>query len=97
MQKKLGLYINKLITEFDKIPTKRKQLLTDMINFIKTKRENKSDAKLIFICTHNSRRSQFAQIWTQTAAHYYQVDNIKSFSGGSEGDGGNTRTFERTS
>jgi arsenate reductase len=38
---------------------------------------------LNFICTHNSRRSQLAQVWGFYAAHYFNL-NIKSFSGGTE-------------
>jgi arsenate reductase (thioredoxin) len=40
-------------------------------------------AKLNFICTHNSRRSQFAQIWGQTLAGYFDLP-IECFSGGVE-------------
>lgn len=41
-------------------------------------------ARLTFICTHNSRRSQMAQIWAQTAARYFGVPEIAAFSGGTE-------------
>ena len=36
-----------------------------------------------FICTHNSRRSQFSQIWAQTAADFYGI-SAQCFSGGVE-------------
>ncbi len=39
---------------------------------------------LVYICTHNSRRSHFGQIWAQVAAHYYNIPNVYSFSGGTE-------------
>jgi arsenate reductase len=29
---------------------------------------------LNFICTHNSRRSHLSQIWAQTMAYYYQIE-----------------------
>ena len=41
-------------------------------------------ANLNFICTHNSRRSHLSQLWAQTAAHYYNVENVYCFSGGTE-------------
>lgn len=52
----------------------------------------KSQLQLNFICTHNSRRSQFAQIWAQIAAHYYQI-NCSTFSGGVEVTACNPRTI----
>ncbi len=47
---------------------------------------------LNFICTHNSRRSQFAQVWAQIAAHYYGV-SAHSYSGGVEVTACNPRTI----
>jgi arsenate reductase len=45
----------------------------------------KTDEPLVmqFICTHNSRRSQLAQVWAQVAAAYYHVPLV-SLSGGVE-------------
>tara|TARA_B100001057_G_scaffold501276_1_gene623055 strand:+ start:6371 stop:6985 length:615 start_codon:yes stop_codon:yes gene_type:complete len=40
--------------------------------------------KINFICTHNSRRSQFCQIWNQVISKYYGFDKIQSYSGGTE-------------
>jgi len=42
---------------------------------------NKKQVHLNFICTHNSRRSQLAQVWAFFAADYFHL-NIASFSGG---------------
>ena len=39
---------------------------------------------LVYICTHNSRRSHFGQIWAQVAAYYYKIKNVNAFSGGTE-------------
>lgn len=38
----------------------------------------------MYICTHNSRRSHFGQIWAQVAANYFEITNVNSFSGGTE-------------
>ena len=54
--------------------------------------KSKSSLQLNFICTHNSRRSQFAQVWAQIAAHYYGV-SCTSFSGGVEVTACNPRTI----
>tara|TARA_Y100001972_G_scaffold126580_1_gene180724 strand:- start:17872 stop:18498 length:627 start_codon:yes stop_codon:yes gene_type:complete len=61
----------------------RKQILAPLIVYIQGKLDQKADVNLNFICTHNSRRSQFSQIWAQTAADYYGIP-VKSFSGGVE-------------
>jgi arsenate reductase len=37
-----------------------------------------------FICTHNSRRSQIAQLWAWAAGEYFDVRPFESFSGGTE-------------
>ncbi len=65
------------------IPDERKRVLAPLIAYIQEKLDQQADVNLNFICTHNSRRSQFSQIWAQTAADYYGIP-IKSFSGGVE-------------
>lgn len=63
------------------ISSDRKAILQPVIEYIKSKQANHDPVKLNFICTHNSRRSQLAQIWAQTAA-YYNKTAIECFSGG---------------
>ena len=65
------------------IPKERQKVLQGLIKFIQNKKENGQPILLNFICTHNSRRSQFAQIWAQTIAAIQGL-NISSFSGGVE-------------
>ena len=81
------------ITNLDlsSITDERKELLQPLVKYIQTKQEQKKVINLNFICTHNSRRSQFTQIWAQTAAYYYGVE-INSFSGGVEVIACNERT-----
>lgn len=40
------------------------------------------DIHLNFICTHNSRRSQLAQVWAYYAAIYFDLQQVKVYSGG---------------
>jgi len=47
-------------------------------------RENPSSVNLLFVCTHNSRRSHLAQYWAAAAAAYYDVPNVQTYSGGTE-------------
>lgn len=84
MLQTIKLYCDKLITEFDAIPKERQALLEKISNYISSKKESNQAIQLVYICTHNSRRSHFGQIWAQVAANYYNVKNVTSFSGGTE-------------
>jgi arsenate reductase len=66
------------------IPDNRIKRLNKLINYIKLYQDISKKTQLNFICTHNSRRSQFSQIWAVTFAYYFNHRNIYSFSGGTE-------------
>lgn len=76
--------IKELTLSFDDIPSERKKLLEQLAHFIKEKVALNKTVYLVFICTHNSRRSHMAQIWAQAAAAYYTIDNVECYSGGTE-------------
>ena len=61
----------------------RKEILVPLIDYIQKSTDQNNNVNLNFICTHNSRRSQFSQIWAQVAAHYYGI-HANCFSGGVE-------------
>ncbi len=82
--KKLKKYCHTLPNEFNQISEERKKDLIEMGNFVIEKRTTGKVCKLLFICTSNSRRSHMGQIWSQTAATYYGVDSVWTFSGGTE-------------
>ncbi|MEX0685859.1 MAG: protein-tyrosine-phosphatase [Balneolales bacterium] len=65
------------------IPKERKEVLHKLVEYIQKKKDNGEPVLLNFICTHNSRRSQFGQIWAKTLATEENLD-ILSFSGGVE-------------
>ena len=65
------------------ISEERKKLLNLLLDFIRHRQKSSKAAQLTFICTHNSRRSQLAQVWAQTAAAFFGVD-VQCFSGGAE-------------
>lgn len=67
-----------------KISDERKKLLTEIAQFIANERSSFKKVRLNFICTHNSRRSQLAQVWAHYAILFYKQKRIKSFSGGTE-------------
>jgi arsenate reductase len=68
---------------FAAISTERLQLLDEMADYLLAKMKQGEEIRLNFICTHNSRRSQFSQVWAQTAAVFYGID-AACFSGGVE-------------
>jgi len=67
-----------------KISPDRKLLLDQLTNHIQNEKKAGHDIRLNFICTHNSRRSHFSQIWAQTLAAHYKVANTFCYSGGTE-------------
>jgi arsenate reductase (thioredoxin) len=83
--------IGKLICEFDQIPNDRRAIIQQLTDFVTSKSKDGQKSLLNFICTHNSRRSHISQIWAQTAAHYYAIKNVETFSGGTEATAFNPR------
>lgn len=61
----------------------RKPVLHQLQEQIQIKISASQKAEIHFICTHNSRRSQFAQVWAHTLAAYFKLD-IVCYSGGTE-------------
>ena len=68
---------------FSMITSERRVLLEEMAQYLREKLSTGQEIRLNFICTHNSRRSQFSQIWAQTAAAYYGIE-VFCYSGGVE-------------
>ena len=66
------------------ISNERKAILQSLIDYIKDKIENKEEVRLNFICTHNSRRSHLSQVWAQTMAFHFNIQNLFCYSGGTE-------------
>lgn len=60
----------------------RRTLLSSIANFIVSELKQQKAVNLNFICTHNSRRSQLSNVWSSYAANYYNLNTVKSFSGG---------------
>ncbi len=71
----------------------RQLVLEPLIQYIQAKRDANEEIVLNFICTHNSRRSQFAQIWAKVAAAHYCF-SIVSLSGGVEVTAFNERAIQ---
>ncbi len=79
--------VKQLEATFLEIPSERKELLKQLSDYIRKKKEEGEPINLVFICTHNSRRSHMAQLWAQAAAAYYDIESVRTFSGGTEATG----------
>ena len=66
------------------ISSERKEILQNLIVYIQLKVVSKEQIRINFICTHNSRRSHLSQVWAQTMATYFGIDNVFCYSGGTE-------------
>ena len=86
--------VKEVIAEFSQITPKRKKELEQAASFIRQRTEEGKPADMTFICTHNSRRSHLCQIWAQTAAAYYGLTNVTTYSGGTEATACNIRTVQ---
>ena len=77
--------------EVDAISAERKADLDAIAEWIRKRVGAGEPASLVFICTHNSRRSHMGQLWAATAAAYFGVDGVRTFSGGTEATAFNPR------
>lgn len=77
----------KFFTEIDsieKLNENRKEIILSIVDSIIYELKNTNQVNLNFICTHNSRRSQFAQVWAHYAIDFFDLKGIESYSGGTE-------------
>ncbi|MCA0363409.1 MAG: protein-tyrosine-phosphatase [Bacteroidetes bacterium] len=88
----LDKYIKANVLDFSEIPADRKEDLEKIAAYVESKIKKGETAELVYICTHNSRRSHFGQLWAATAAAYYGIENIKTYSGGTEATACNERS-----
>lgn len=98
MQPILQSFIPKLSETIQKaqglaISNDRKAVLKVLIQYIQQKVDEGKEVNLNFICTHNSRRSQFSQIWAKTIAELYRIP-VNSYSGGVEVTAFNSRAVD---
>ena len=71
------------------ITDQRRDRLSQIVSYLRRDRP-----RLVFICTHNSRRSHMAQLWAQAAAEHFSVDGVETFSGGTEATEFNTHAVD---
>lgn len=85
-------FVVRVANSVESVPEERKQVLSTLADYIVKRVDSGQKAQLVFICTHNSRRSQFSQVLCETAAAYYDVSGLEVYSGGTEATACNVRT-----
>lgn len=84
MYQAIKAYCTELTAEFSAISKERKELLEKISQYIAKKQQTGKPVNLVYICTHNSRRSHFGQVWAKVASVFYGIPGIHTFSGGTE-------------
>jgi arsenate reductase len=86
----LSAYLDERAAEFEQISADRKAVLEELASYIRTKSASAEPADLIFVCTHNSRRSHMSQLWAAAAAARAGL-RVRTYSGGTESTAFNPR------
>lgn len=76
------------------LPEDRKQVLEALAQHVAKQWGNQGKAEVLFVCTHNSRRSVLAQVWLAIAAYWHEVKHVIPYSGGTEATGIPTQIVE---
>lgn len=76
----------------EKIPERHTAVIQSIAEWIADELKKGATPNLNFICTHNSRRSQFAQTWSVMVQAWLGLNFTRSYSGGTEVTACNERT-----
>lgn len=88
---RLAATLQEVRESIDEPSPERKAILSRISEWLKADLMNR---RLIFVCTHNSRRSHLAQYWAAAAAEFCNVQGIETFSAGTEATAMHPHTVE---
>lgn len=74
----------RLVNESDQITSERKEQLAEIATFILENTTSPENFSVLFVCTHNSRRSHIADTWFKFGLLYFGLAGYDSYSGGLE-------------
>lgn len=80
----LTSYLEEALKEMPSIPAERKITLTAIADHVYTRLREGKTPKLLYVCTHNSRRSHFGQLCGKLAAVYFGFPEVNTYSAGTE-------------
>lgn len=86
----LARYLADRRGEMGRIDPQRRAQLDPIADHLRAQIASGHTPGLLFVCTHNSRRSHMAQLWAAAAAHAHGLD-ITTHSGGTEDTAFNPR------
>ena len=78
----LTSYCETLNEEFIHIPDSTRKKLEEAGTYFINRLNNGQETSVSFVCEHNSRKSHLGHIWSTMATQYYELDNVKCYSGG---------------
>jgi hypothetical protein len=81
MNHTIGEYLEKVREAAKRVPQHREVELKNLIAYVVKK---KAKCGLMYVCTHNSRRSQMAQVWSFIISRNFGFHEVRSFSAGTE-------------
>ena len=84
MNSKLKDLIDKIANQEALISLERRNELDDLALIITEQLREENSLDITVVCTHNSRRSQLGEVWINTLAPYFGINNITAYSGGME-------------
>ncbi len=76
--------VEKALAAADAVQTDRQPLLNRLAVYMQQRLSAEQTINLVFICTHNSRRSHLAQAWAKALGDYFAIPKLSCFSGGTE-------------
>ena len=88
----LAATASELLADTASVSDDRKPELQALAQWVAESLTAEGQADLIFICTHNSRRSHLSQVWAQVGAEMAGLKGVRTFSGGTEATACNPRT-----
>jgi arsenate reductase len=86
----VAAYLAARSQEFDQIDAQRRERLDALAGYVRERRLAGEPVSLLFVCTHNSRRSHMAQLWAAAAGAARGLE-ISTYSGGTEATAFNPR------
>ncbi len=76
-------FVEQVSTQVTQLSAPQRHRLQPLINYLQRAGKT-SPVDLVFICTHNSRRSHFGQVWAAVWAQYFGWSKVHTYSGGTE-------------
>lgn len=90
MYGELSSYLEQRRGEIDQIDADRRAKLDGVAGYVKSEIAAGRTPRLVFVCTHNSRRSHMAMLWAAAAAEASGL-KVLTYSGGTEATAFNPR------